>query len=86
MNKLTPENISEITKLQSKEMDLDFKESRDSKLLYVIVMAFVLIVVFGIIFLLKSQPDVMKEILIPIITMILGSVGGYGYGRSKRDD
>lgn len=86
MKKMTSENISEIAKLQGKELDLEYKDRHESKMLYIAVMVCVIVLIFGLIFLLRSQPDLLKEILVPIITLIVGSVGGYGFGKSRRDE
>ena len=88
MSKVTSENISEIMDLRGKELDLSYKESHESKILYAGVFVGVIVTIFGIIFLLKEQPELLKDVLVPLITLIVGSVGGYGvgYGRSKKEE
>ncbi len=71
-----------------KEMDLTYKESHEEKILYIIVMIIVVVIIFGVIVLLRDQPKLLKDILVPLITLIIGGAGGYGfgYGRGRKEN
>ena len=85
MRKVSSENISELLQLQKQENELIYKDSRNNRIVSIVAVSIVAIFAIVIIILLKDQPELLKEILIPLISLIVGAVGGYGFGKSRRD-
>lgn len=85
MKKVTPENISELLEAEKEETRLAYKDSTNTKIVTLISIGIVAIFAIIVIALLKDQPDILKEILIPAVTLIAGAIGGYGYGKTKKD-
>ena len=83
---VTGEHISKMLENQSKAMDLTYKDERQKKILFAIVIILLLVAVFGVIFLLKEIPETMERVLTVIITAIISGLGGYGIGKSKVKD
>lgn len=86
MKKMTTENVTEFLQGQREVSNNQFKESRDNKIFLVIVLLMVLIFVTVLVILLKGNPDMLEKVLYTLGGLVAGLFGGYGYGKSKRDD
>ncbi|MCI9682066.1 MAG: hypothetical protein HFI26_11860 [Lachnospiraceae bacterium] len=86
MKKMTTENVTEFLQGQREVSNNQFKESRDNKIFLVIVLLMVLIFVTALVILLKGNPDMLEKVLYTLGGLVAGLFGGYGYGKSKRDD
>jgi uncharacterized integral membrane protein len=86
-HKMEAEHITALFSNEDNEGKREFAKSRDNKIwtfgVVCLVLAFVLI--FCLIF--KNDPEMIKTIVIPLITLILGAVSGgaagYGIGIRK---
>lgn len=86
MKKMTPEHVSEFLQGQREAANNEFKESRDNKLFMCFVLTIVLAFVIAIVILLKSNPDIMEKVLYTIGGLITGLLGGYGIGKTRREE
>lgn len=81
--KITSDHITTMLDNQSKAMDLQHKDQWQKMVFYGVVVFFLLVAVFGIIYLLKDTPDTMERILTVIVTAVITGLGGYGIGYKK---
>ena len=81
--RITGEHITKMLDNQSKAMELTHKDENNRKLLFAGIIVALLATVFGVIVLLKDQPETMEKILTVLITATISGLGGYGIGRGK---
>lgn len=86
MKKMTSEHVTEFLDTQKKAMENQFKESRENKIFLFAVLVVTLIFIILLVFLLKDKPDIMEKVLFTLGGLITGLFGGYGIGKSKKDD
>ena len=82
MKKMTSQNIDTFLEGQKAAMEYEFKESRENKIFLGIVVLLFMILVF----LLGDKPDILEKVLYTIGGLIVGAFGGYGFGKTKRND
>jgi len=84
--KITPEHIDKMLDNERIGMQLQAKDEKNHRyFLFGIVLVLAVLAVFVLI-LFRSQPEMISQIVIPMITGIVGAAGGYGYGKSKRGE
>lgn len=86
MRKMTPEHVTEFLEAQKEEMQNQFKENRENKIFLVAILLIVMAFIVILIYLLKDKPDIMEKVLYTLGGLITGLFGGYGFGRTKRDE
>ena len=86
MKKMTPEHVATFLESQREATHFQFQEKRDNKIFSVIVLCAVMVFVPVIIVLLKDKPEVMEKVLYAAGGLVAGCIGGYGYGKTKKDD
>lgn len=86
VKKLTPEHVTEYLKTQREAMVNHFKESKENKFFALFTLIIVLIFVVVLVVLLKDKPDVMEKVLYALGGLITGALGGYGLGKSKKEE
>ena len=84
--KVTSEHIGKMLDTQQQAMEFSYKDEKNKRLFYVILIVIVCAVVLGIVLILKDQPETMEKVLIGLGGVITGAVGGYGYRASKEKD
>ncbi len=67
-------------------MEYQFKESRDNKIFIGIVVFLFMVFIVVLVFLLSDKPDVLEKVLYTLGGLIVGAFGGYGFGKTKKDD
>lgn len=67
-------------------MEYQFKESRDNKIFIGIVVFLFMVFIVVLVFLLCDKPDVLEKVLYTLGGLIVGAFGGYGFGKTKKDD
>ena len=67
-------------------MDYQYKDTKNKRIFISVLVIIVLIVLIVLVVLLKNNTDVLIQLVTPIISLVVGAFGGYGYGKSKRDD
>ena len=82
MKKMTSQNIDTFLEGQKAE----FKESRENKIFLGIVVLLFMIFIIVLVFLLGDKPDILEKVLYTIGGLIVGAFGGYGFGKTKRND
>lgn len=86
MRKMTPENIDNFLDGQKKAQEYGYKEGIANKIFYGFIVVIVLAFIVGLVVLLKDKPDILEKVLYSVGGLIVGLIGGYGYGRTKRPD
>lgn len=86
MKKMTPDHVTSFLEGQREATRFQFKENRENKIFMVLMLAIVLVFVIVIIHLLKDKPDIMEKVLYAAGGLVAGAVGGYGFGKSKKED
>ncbi len=84
--KITSEHIDKFFDMQEKGMDYQYKDTKSKRIFISVLVIIVLIVLIVLVVLLKNNTDVLIQLVTPIISLVVGAFGGYGYGKSKRDD
>lgn len=85
MRKMTPENIESYLDGQKKAQEYSYQEGRDNKIFYGIVIFAVLVFILILVVLLKDKSEILEKVLYSVGGLIAGLIGGYGYGKTKRD-
>lgn len=83
--KLTAEHIESYLDGQKKLSDLQFNELRERKWFYAAIVAALLVFILVLVGLLKEQPDTLDSVLHTLGGLLVGLVGGYGYGKTQSD-
>ncbi len=86
MKKMTTENVTEFLQGQREAANNQFRESRDNKIFLAFIVVVVLIFVTVLVILLKEKPDILENVLYTLGGLVAGLLGGYGYGKTKRED
>lgn len=86
MKKMTPQHVTEFLEAQKEEMQNQFKEKRETKIFLVVILLIVVAFIIILISMLKDKPDIMEKVLYASGGLIAGALGGYGFGKSKRDE
>ena len=80
MEKLSPEQLSDVIRNDEAERKRGFQDRRESKIMAVIVMILVLLTFGFIIVQLKASPEILEKILTIVGSLAAGVLGGYGVG------
>lgn len=86
MKKMTPEHVSEFLSTQKEAMQNDYKEKNYNKLFLLLVLLISLVFIILLIYLLKNNPEILEKVLILLGGLIPGLFGGYGFGKTKREN
>ena len=82
---VTGEHITQQQENEAKAMDYENKDrARNHRLVIIIVVALVALAVLVLV-LFRDDAQTIREILVPVLTGLVGAIGGYGYGKSKRE-
>lgn len=84
--KITEEHITAYLNGSKEQMLEAYKEEHEDKIFKAIILFIVLAFIVVVILLLKNTPDIMEKVLYTLGGLLGGALGGYGYGKSKRDD
>ena len=86
MQKLTPEHISKYLDGAEQEMKNSYAEKFHKKIFSFLSMLIAMIFFIIIIILLKDNPDIMEKIIYTVGGVVIGALGGYGFGKNRNDD
>lgn len=86
MKKMTSENIETFLEGQKEAMGYQFKEGRENKIFLCIIVLIFLIFIVILVNLLKDKPDILEKVLYTMGGVIVGGFGGYGVGKTKKDE
>lgn len=81
--KISEGHIDKLLDNRAKAMEYTHKDEVQKKVFFSVMVVLVLITVFGVILLLKDNPDTMERILTVIVTAIISGLGGYGVGKGR---
>jgi len=84
--KVTPEHIGKMIDANAREMENSYKDKGQRRVFSLLYYVGAIATLLVVIILLKEEPDVMTEVLKIGLPAIATGLGGYGFGRSKRDD
>ena len=84
--KLTPENIDHFIDADDRESERQYKSALQTKIVRLIALMILAGFLLVVIVLLRNQPDILDNVLCTAGGLIAGIIGGYGYGKNKRDD
>jgi len=83
--KLTEEHISQYLKDSGDNMRLTHKSRFQTKIIVIISMVLILGFFTGIMVIFKDTPDIVEKIMFTAGGAIVGAIGGFGFGKSKKD-
>lgn len=84
--KMTPEHISTYLKDAGDDMRLTHRERSQSRLFVFIIGLFVFGLIGMVILTFQDKPDMIEKVIFAVGGCAAGFIGGFGYGRSKRDE
>lgn len=84
--KMTPEHISAYLKDAGDDMRLSHKERSLVRWFIFIIGLFVFALVGLIILTFKDRPDLIEKIIFAVGGCAAGFIGGFGFGRSRKDE
>ena len=81
--KLTEEHISTYLKVSGEDMRLSHKgETQNRILLFAIILIMAVLFCF-VVLIFRDSPDVLEKILFTSGGVIIGAIGGFGFGKSR---
>jgi len=84
--KITEEHITKHLELEEKGLELAYKDKANNRWLVIAVVVCLTVLAGFVLFLFHDDADVVLRIFLPIITGLVGVGGGYGFGKSKREN
>ena len=85
-NKITPEHINQMLATEDKKVDIALKDRHEDRIFKFAIIFIAVIVIFALCLFFKDDIESLQKIIAPIISLIIGAVGGYGYGKTKKDN
>ena len=70
----------------AKAMEHSFKDKAQLRIFYGVMAVLVAIVLLLLVQLLKDNPEAMEKILTIVLTALVSGSGGYGLGKSRKND
>ena len=86
MKRMTPKHIEMFLDGQKEAMTYQFKAERESKIFLGIMVLLFMIFIVVLVTLLIDKPDILEKVLYTMGGLIVGAFGGYGFGKTKKDD
>ncbi len=86
MKQVTSDHITTMLQTQENAMQNTFKENHEKRISGLIAGGLLAGFLVFIIVFLKDTPDIMEKIIYAAGGLLAGAVGGYGFGRAKRED
>lgn len=83
MKKLSPETLDKMIENEGKAAEMEFKDRKSARWTTTILVLIGAIFLLVLVYFLKEDTDVLKEIVVPFVTLLAGALGGYGFGYSK---
>ena len=84
--KMTPDHISTYLKDAGDDMRLSHRERSQSKWFIFIIGLFVFGLIGLVIMIFQDKPDLIEKIIFAVGGCAAGFIGGFGYGKSKREE
>lgn len=85
-NKITPEHINQMLATEDKKVDIALKDRHEDRI-FKFAITFIAVIAIGVLCVVfKDNIESLQKIIIPILSFLAGVVGGYGYGKTKRDE
>lgn len=81
-----PEHIQTYLEGAQESMRREYRDKRGNRILMAFVLAAILTALGFVIVQLKDTPDVMEKIIFAVGGVTTGALGGYGFGRAKKDE
>ena len=87
VKRMTPENFQQILQNEAEETKLAYRDKSETRKTAVMVIGVIVLFMIMALFVLKDQPETLKEIVVPLLTFAAGALGGYGFcSRRKSGD
>lgn len=86
MKKMTSQNIETFLNGQKDAVTYQFKESRENKIFLGIMVLLFMVFIVVLIKILSDKPDILEKVLYTMGGLIVGAFGGYGFGKTKKDE
>ena len=83
---ITPEHITKFIDGANKEAEYFYKDKRQTRWFVLAVIAVLLVFTLVIINMLRDKPEIMEKVLYSIGGFVAGLAGGYGFGKTKKQD
>lgn len=85
-DKLTAEHLDKMIDNEAKEIASKYKYNSFRLVLGLILFIFMAGLLITVIIILKDSPDVMEKIIYTVGGVIIGGIGGYGFGSRKSNN
>jgi len=83
---LTPEHITQYIDGAREAMQKDYQNKREGRIYSLLVLLIAVIALGFIVVVLKDSPEVMEKIIFAAGGLIAGFAGGFGIGKTKKDE
>lgn len=84
--KIDGEHITKFLEDSRSNMEHSYEEKKHRKILVFLVLLLTMAFVVIVILLLKDKPDTMEKVIYSLGGLAAGALGGYGFGKSKKDE
>jgi hypothetical protein len=86
VSKMTSENIDTYLKNRDKETECSFKDRCQNRRFVIAIVVIAAILFAVVIFVFQDSPELVERIIFAIGGAIVGFAGGFGFGKTKRDE
>jgi len=84
--KINDKHIEKYLDDSAENMRLAYKDRTQNRIMLVIIIAIITVLIGFVIYIFKDYPDAIEKIIFALTGLISGGLGGYGLGKTKRDE
>lgn len=83
MKKISPETLDKMIENEARETAMEYRDRNSARWATIIMLVIGAAFLIAVVYFLREDPEILKEIVVPFVTLIAGALGGYGFGYSK---
>lgn len=83
MEKVTEQHIDKFLDTSKETMEKEYQEKAHRKIYTAVLAIFGMAFLLAVILILRDNPDVMEKVIYTVGGVIVGALGGYGFGKSR---
>ena len=84
--KINDKHIDKYLDDSAENMRLAYKDRTQNRIMLVIIIFIITVLIGFVIYIFKDYPNAIEKIIFALTGLISGGLGGYGLGKTKRDE